>query len=67
MMEKRLRTTGLSNAAGMSRFGELARHSGLGEFHSCALRRQASQRELIAKIPSLPLALGIAFSAITQD
>jgi len=29
------------------------------EFNSCALCREVSRRELFAKIPSLPLALGI--------
>ena len=40
---------------------EVARHSRLNKFHSCALRGEISRRELFAKIPSLPLVLEIAF------
>ena len=44
-----------------SRFGrEVTRHSGLYEFHSCALCREVSNRELFAKITSLPLVFEIA-------
>jgi len=56
-----LSTHGRTNVAGNSRFGDEARYSELYEFHSCALCHEVSRRELFAKIPSLPLALGIAF------
>ena len=39
----------------------MVRHSGFYEFHSCALCREVSRRELFAKIPSLPLRRGITF------
>ena len=41
-------------------FGELARHSGLYDFHSCSLCREVSRRELFPKIPSLPFVFEIA-------
>ena len=37
------------------------RHSGIYKFHSCALCRAVSRRELFTKIPKLPLALRIVF------
>jgi len=40
---------------------EVAWHSGLDEFHSCALCREVSRRGLFVKTSSLPLALGIIF------
>ena len=46
--------------AGMSPFGEVARHTRTYEFHSCALCREVSRRDLSTKIPSLPLVLAIA-------
>ena len=51
---------GRTIVAEISSFGDVARHSGLYEFHNCALCREVSHRELVAKIPSLPLALEIA-------
>jgi len=39
----------------------MTRHPGLHEFHSCALCREVRRRELFARIPSLPLALGAVF------
>jgi len=42
---------GRTNAAGISRFGgEVSRHSGDYEFHSCPFCRVVSRRELFAKI-----------------
>jgi len=43
--------------------GEVARHSGLYKFHSCALCREVSRRKLFAKIPSLPLVFEIRRAA----
>jgi len=54
-------THGRTNVDGISRFGEAARHSKLYEFHSCALCNKVSHRELLAKFPSLLLALGTVF------
>jgi len=55
-----------TNVAGISRFGEVVRHSGLCEFHSCALCRIASYRGPFTKISFLPLALENTFSVITR-
>jgi len=52
---------GRTNVAGFSRFGEVAQHSGLYEFHSCALCCEVSYRELFAKISSQLIPLGILF------
>ena len=53
---------GRTNVFEITRFGgKVARHSGLYEFHRCPLCREVSHRELIAKILSLPLALGAVF------
>jgi len=41
----------------ISLFREVARHSGLYEFHSCTLRPEVSHCEFFGKIPSLPLVL----------
>ena len=49
-----------TNTAVISLFGEVAQHSELYEFQSCALCRKVSHRELFAKSQFLPLALGIA-------
>ena len=40
-------------------FIQVAGHSGLDELHNCPLCREVSRSELFAKIPSLPLELGI--------
>ena len=49
-------TYGRTNAAGISRLGELTRHS-LYKFHSCALCREVTYHELFAKVTTLSLAL----------
>jgi len=54
-------THGRTNVAGIPGFGEVAQHSGLCEFHSCALCRKVSHHDFFAKIPSLPLGRGIIF------
>jgi len=41
------------NTAGVSRFAEVAEHSGLYEFHSCALCREVPHRELFTQISSV--------------
>jgi len=46
-----------------SLFGKVTRDSGFYEFHSCALCREVSHRELFAKIPSLQFVLS-TFSVI---
>jgi len=53
-----------TNVAGIFPFGgEVVRHSKLGKFHSFALYREVSNRELFAKIPSLLLVLlALSFS-----
>jgi len=51
---------GRTNVAEISRFGrEVVQHSGLREFHSCALCREIARWELFAKILSLSLGLGL--------
>jgi len=51
----------------ISRFGKVARHSQLYEFHSCAPCREVPRRELFAKITSLPLVLEITrFQSLTE-
>jgi len=49
-----------STVTQISLFGEVFRCLGLYEFHSCALCLEVSHRELFAKIPPLPLLLGMA-------
>jgi len=45
----------------ISRFGEVAQHSGFYAFQNCALCREVSHHELFAKIPSLPLVLHLRY------
>ena len=49
-----------TNIAEISLFGEVARHSGLYAFHSCAICCEVARHELFAKISSLQLVLEIA-------
>jgi len=44
-----------ATAVAISQFGEVFPHSGLCEFHICALCLEVSHHGLFAKIPSLPL------------
>ena len=54
-------TDGRTNIAGISRFGEVARHPGLYGFRTCTLCHEVSHRELFANIPSLPFVLLTVF------
>jgi len=61
-------TRGRTNVAGIFRFGEVVRHSGLCEFRSCALCREVSRRELLRKNPiSAACTWGSTLLVIIQD
>jgi len=60
-------THGRSNVAGVSRFGEVSRHSWLYKFHSWALCCKVSHRELLAKIPPAACTCDSTLSVISQE
>jgi len=60
-------THGRANVAGISRLGEVGRHSELCEFHSCALCHEVSHHWLFTKIPSSSLAPEIILFRSSED